>query len=312
MTDSNGIVQATCLSLPYGNGETCTATPSEQLYATLDRDTESGLDHAMFRQYNFMTGRWTSPDPYFGSIDASNPQSFNRYAYVGNMPMRAIDPSGESFIIPPDCSACAALVDIGVAVEVAAIAFGVFEGIEHLIGLFDHHPKFTASHVPRPNSAPWDEYNIHYGANIGAALGLPNAGCEFGACNGPVFDATDAQGQTGVNLSNYQPFPTLQLPIGPILSSVRSTPPPPQPKKYSGWDWWNRFGNQFLCEMASSTAGDNAELFLGGTITGGALIVYGPTLKWKAAGIPFLFSTWARAGEIRSQCVSTIWGPGHY
>ena len=28
-----------------------------------------------------------SPDPYNGSYDLSNPQSLNRYSYVGNMPV---------------------------------------------------------------------------------------------------------------------------------------------------------------------------------------------------------------------------------
>jgi hypothetical protein len=39
-------------------------------------------------------GRWLSPDPYDGSYDGSNPQSFNRYTYVMNNPLAAVDPSG--------------------------------------------------------------------------------------------------------------------------------------------------------------------------------------------------------------------------
>lgn len=34
------------------------------------------------------------PDPYFGSYDASNPQSMNRYVYAMNNPLSNIDPSG--------------------------------------------------------------------------------------------------------------------------------------------------------------------------------------------------------------------------
>ena len=35
-----------------------------------------------------------SPDPYDGSYDASNPQSFNRYAYVLNSSLSWVDPIG--------------------------------------------------------------------------------------------------------------------------------------------------------------------------------------------------------------------------
>jgi RHS repeat-associated protein len=93
-TDYEGVVEQTCTNLPYGDGESCSATPTEELYAGLERDSESGLDHAMFRQYASTFGRWTSPDPYGGSYNVYNPQSLNRYAYVGGSPLSGGDPSG--------------------------------------------------------------------------------------------------------------------------------------------------------------------------------------------------------------------------
>jgi RHS repeat-associated protein len=91
-TDYEGVVEQTCTNLPYGDGVSCGPTPSENLYAGLERDSESGLDHAMFRQYSSTFGRWTTPDPYGGSIN--NPQSLNRYAYVNGSPLGATDRSG--------------------------------------------------------------------------------------------------------------------------------------------------------------------------------------------------------------------------
>ncbi len=44
------------------------------------------------RQYRSNQGRWLSPDP--GPMDFSNPQSFNRYAYVNDNPLAAVDPQG--------------------------------------------------------------------------------------------------------------------------------------------------------------------------------------------------------------------------
>jgi RHS repeat-associated protein len=63
-------------------------------YAGLERDAESGTEHAQFRNYASAQGRWLSPDPYMGSYDLTNPQSMNRYAYVLNNPMSFLDPSG--------------------------------------------------------------------------------------------------------------------------------------------------------------------------------------------------------------------------
>jgi RHS repeat-associated protein len=62
---------------------------------------ESDTDHAQFRQHYNTWGRWMSPDPYSGSYDPTNPQSFNRYSYVTNNPLAHVDPSGLDD--DPDC-----------------------------------------------------------------------------------------------------------------------------------------------------------------------------------------------------------------
>jgi RHS repeat-associated protein len=93
-TDYEGVVEQTCGNLPYGGGATCGPNPAEELYAGLEQDSESGLDHAMFRQYASAMGRWTTPDPYDGSYNVFDPQSLNRYAYVNSNPLGAADPSG--------------------------------------------------------------------------------------------------------------------------------------------------------------------------------------------------------------------------
>jgi uncharacterized protein RhaS with RHS repeats len=45
------------------------------------------------RSYDAEVGRFISPDPAPG--DPASPQSWNRYAYVGNNPLRYTDPTGE-------------------------------------------------------------------------------------------------------------------------------------------------------------------------------------------------------------------------
>ena len=63
-------------------------------YALTERDKATGLDHTWFRKNENRAGRWTSPDPYNGSMSLGNPQSFNRYAYAINQPTNFVDPSG--------------------------------------------------------------------------------------------------------------------------------------------------------------------------------------------------------------------------
>lgn len=67
---------------------------TRQRYALTERDEATGLDHTDWRKYESSAGRWTSPDPYGGSMTIGNPQSFNRYSYVGNDPVNRIDPTG--------------------------------------------------------------------------------------------------------------------------------------------------------------------------------------------------------------------------
>src|SRR5258705_5336822 len=66
----------------------------------IERDDVTGLDHTWFRKYESLSGRWTSQDPYGGSMRTGNPQSLNRYSYTFNDPVNLTDPSG---LEPPLC-----------------------------------------------------------------------------------------------------------------------------------------------------------------------------------------------------------------
>jgi RHS repeat-associated protein len=60
-----------------------------------ERDTETNLDHTWFRKYTSAQGRWMTPDPAgLAAVDPTNPQSWNRYAYVLNDPLDFADPLG--------------------------------------------------------------------------------------------------------------------------------------------------------------------------------------------------------------------------
>jgi RHS repeat-associated protein len=110
-TDYAGVVEQTCQSLPYGEGETCAITPTEHLFTGKERDTESGNDYFGARYYASSMGRWMSPDRLNLTDDrVLNPaNTLNKYVYGGNNPLKYTDPDGKditvfyenSFLSPP-------------------------------------------------------------------------------------------------------------------------------------------------------------------------------------------------------------------
>jgi RHS repeat-associated protein len=78
MTDSGRSATNVCFSRPRFTGK--------------ERDTESGNDYFGVRYYSSM-GRFLSPDPKAASGHAADPQTWNRYAYTDNNPLKFIDPT---------------------------------------------------------------------------------------------------------------------------------------------------------------------------------------------------------------------------
>ena len=50
-TDYAGNIEASCATLPYGNGESCAPIPTEHLFTGKERDAESGNDYFGARYY---------------------------------------------------------------------------------------------------------------------------------------------------------------------------------------------------------------------------------------------------------------------
>lgn len=83
--------------------------PQNYKFTGFERDSETGLDYAFSRYYNSRIGRFMSTDPSgLASATLSSPQSLNRYAYVLNNPLVAVDPLGLE---------CAFVSDDGTTVE---------------------------------------------------------------------------------------------------------------------------------------------------------------------------------------------------
>jgi RHS repeat-associated protein len=83
----------------YPYGEIKSTGASGQMYATYPPTNTPSLFYAMNRYYSSQIMRFTSPDPAAPS-DATDPQSWNLYAYVQGDPINRYDPTGLDYEIP--------------------------------------------------------------------------------------------------------------------------------------------------------------------------------------------------------------------
>ncbi len=104
-TSYNGSVEGSYISLPFGDGLTTASGSDTDAYHYAGQDSDTvDLQHATYREFSSMQGRWLRPDPDDGSYDLGNPQSLNRYSYAGNSPTVFADPSGLKLPVPPNRS----------------------------------------------------------------------------------------------------------------------------------------------------------------------------------------------------------------
>jgi RHS repeat-associated protein len=102
-TDLNGSLTLECQTLPFGDSLYCWGSGNnfDDVFASLKYDFDYTLYDSQSRQYNPLQGRWTVPDPArLAAVDPTNPQTWNRYAYVTNNPLSFTDPTG---LILSDC-----------------------------------------------------------------------------------------------------------------------------------------------------------------------------------------------------------------
>lgn len=101
-TTTGTSVYADVAYAPYGESYAPSGA-SDLSFTGQNQDTASGLYDFMYREYHPTQGRWTSPDPAgMAVVDPMNPQTWNRYAYVGGNPLALVDPSGLRDCEPSD------------------------------------------------------------------------------------------------------------------------------------------------------------------------------------------------------------------
>jgi RHS repeat-associated protein len=82
---------------PFGESYAETGT-TDRSFTGQTQDTVPGttaLYDFLYRQQSAAQGRWLVPDPAgLAAVDLTNPQTWNRYAYVANNPLSNVDALG--------------------------------------------------------------------------------------------------------------------------------------------------------------------------------------------------------------------------
>ena len=102
VTNSSGTVVSTVELDPWGGNTNRNSNDGFQPHKFMNYERDlNASDEAMHRRYNRWWSRFDQPDPYEGSYELNDPQSFNRFAYVKNDPINFTDPSG---LLPATCN----------------------------------------------------------------------------------------------------------------------------------------------------------------------------------------------------------------
>ncbi|HEX8616195.1 MAG TPA: RHS repeat-associated core domain-containing protein [Thermoanaerobaculia bacterium] len=99
ITNASGAVLGTQDFTPFGtggtsNGGTLQFTGQERDAAALAGGALGLTDYFHARYYATDSGRFLSVDPTLASVYATQPQTWNRYSYVVNNPLKYVDPTG--------------------------------------------------------------------------------------------------------------------------------------------------------------------------------------------------------------------------
>jgi RHS repeat-associated protein len=200
---------------PYG--ESYGGSGTTDLNFTGDnQDMIAGMYDTPNREYHPSQGRWVSPDPAgLAAVNPSDPQTWNRYAYLANRPLNAVDPSGlcdpgeDPVCQCPDPTMPCCDPFLGCCDPM----FGCGPGSPDI-----PPPPETAVPTP-PDISKWpngETLGLPRGLNLqplslGSLIGLnPNGPCSFGICIDNIVGDVTGDGTAD---SPYSILVTVSLPF---------------------------------------------------------------------------------------------------
>jgi RHS repeat-associated protein len=135
MTDSTGNqIGTTVKYLPFGETK-MGSVPTDKLF-TGQRLDGTGLYYYNARYYDPTIGRFISADTIIPDIN--NPQSYNRYSYCINNPIKYLDPNGHDYLLVGGSGSTAAEMKEWKDMIVAS---GVLSEGEQVYTLYDNDPE---------------------------------------------------------------------------------------------------------------------------------------------------------------------------
>jgi RHS repeat-associated protein len=195
VTDGSGNVVSVVELDPWGGDTSRGSNEAFQprRFNTYDRDGNAS-DEAMHRRYNRWHMRFDQPDPYDGSYDLTDPQSFNRYSYVKNDPVNFVDPTG----------LMAAICQWDYSMEFGLIGGVCFGGDRW--GGFEPKPGGGGGGTPQPQPTPAKNCNFPVFDNLSEAqkalLDANTYNSLSDAQKANFLNQTGALNKAGINLGD--------------------------------------------------------------------------------------------------------------
>jgi RHS repeat-associated protein len=177
-------------SLGYAAGDSV-----RQQFTAKERDVETELDYFGARYFSSTKGRFTSPDEFWKDSQVGDPQSWNKYAYVRNNPLKYIDPEGEKATVTIETDEEHKKGKITVN---ATIALWTNKGISQ--GDLQKAAQEYKANIEKAWSGTYEQNGIKY--EVSTTVDIKVYGSEQDATNSGaqnILRVTEAGGHSGIN-----------------------------------------------------------------------------------------------------------------